>query len=55
MHLPATQEGHASNMVILRLAAGTHMWVENYRRNYHLAEGGKTDRFTTFSGVLLYQ
>ena len=48
-------EGHASNMVILRLAAGTHVWVENYRWTTHFVEGGKTDRFTTFSGVLLYQ
>ena len=53
----ASHEGHASNMVILRLAAGTHVSVENYRWNhqYNFAEGGKTDRFTTFSGVLLYQ
>ena len=52
---PQYQEGHGSNMVILRLAAGTQVWVENYRWSTHFVEGDKTDRFTTFSGVLLYQ
>ena len=48
-------EAQGSNMAILRLAAGTHVWVENYRWPDKYVQGGLTDRFTSFSGVLLYQ
>lgn len=48
-------EAQGSNMAILKLSAGTRVWVENYRWADKFVEGGTTDRFTTFSGILLYQ
>lgn len=50
-----SHEAQGSNMAILKLSAGTHVWVENYRWADKFVEGGTTDRFTTFSGILLYQ
>ena len=48
-------EAQSSNMAILKLSAGAHVWVENYRWSDKFVEGDTTDRFTTFSGILLYQ
>ena len=48
-------EAQGSNMAILRLGQGTHVWVENYRHPDQGVEGDPTDRFSTFSGILLYQ
>ena len=47
-------EAQGSNMAIVRLKQGDHVWVENYRWTDKAVEGDKTDRFTTFSGILLY-
>ena len=51
----AYHEAQGSNMAILKLSAGAHVWVENYRWSDKFVEGDTTDRFTTFSGILLYQ
>ena len=48
-------EAQGSNMAILRLGQGTHVWVENYRWADQGVEGNPTERFSTFSGILLYQ
>ena len=47
-------EAQGSNMAILRLRQGDHVWVENYRWADQSVEGAKKKRFTTFSGILLY-
>ena len=49
-----SHEAQGSNMAILRLGQGTHVWVENYRWADKAVEGDTTDRFSTFSGILLY-
>ena len=51
----ANHEAQGSNMAIMRLRAGDHVAVENYRWANIGATGTTTDRFTTFSGILLYQ
>ena len=48
-------EAQGSNMAILRLRQGTHVWVENYRWADQDVQGDPTDHFSTFSGILLYQ
>ena len=48
-------EGQGSNMAILRLARGMHVAVENYRWGQVTSLSSSTDRFNTFSGILLYQ
>ena len=48
------QDAQGSNMAILSLGQGTHVWVENYRWDDKGVEGSSTDRFSTFSGLLLY-
>ena len=48
------QEAQGSNMAILRLGQGSHVWVENYRWADRAVEGSSISRFTTFSGILLY-
>ena len=48
------QEVQGSNMAILRLGQGSHVWVENYRWGDRAVEGSSTHRFSTFSGLLLY-
>ena len=47
-------EAQGSNMAILRLGQGTQVWVENYRWTDRGVEGDPTERFSTFSGILLY-
>ena len=48
-------EAQGSNMAILRLGQGTHVWVENYRWADQDVVGGQIDHFSTFSGILLYR
>ena len=48
-------EAQGSNMAILRLRQGTHVWVENYRWADQDVVGGPIDHFSTFSGILLYR
>ena len=48
------QEVQGSNMAILRLGQGSHVWVENYRWADRAVEGSSISRFSTFSGLLLY-
>lgn len=51
----AYDEAQGGNMAILKLSAGSRVWVENYRWANKFVEGDTIDRFTTFSGILLYQ
>lgn len=49
------QNLQGGNIGVFKLTKGSNVWVENYNRQHQVLEGDDNYRFSTFSGVLLYE
>ena len=51
--ISVNHEAQGSNLAILRLTKGSHVWVANYRWNNQSVKSSHYSHFATFSGLLI--